>query len=169
MSWRNKFRLRRRGGDGFNSYDRDTLVLMLEGIYEMTDIVTRLKSDVEEQTTVINSVVLLLQGLAARVRDANNNDDSEALDEIASELEANSVTLGQAVAANTPADDTTSTTSSSDSGGQSEAQPTPQSSTDTATTDGGSSDSAQEQTVIGAGGETQSPTSSDSTDTGPTE
>lgn len=67
----------------------------------MTDIVSRLKDDVAQQTTVINSVVTLLSGLAQRVRDANDNDDTDELNSIADELEHNSTTLAQAVEANT--------------------------------------------------------------------
>ena len=123
------FRSRRRGGNGFNEVDRDILYHLLERMTEMTDSLSRLHDDVAQQTTLINSVVTLLNGIAQRVRDANNNGDEEELAAIANELEVNSATLAQAVASASAAQPIDSGTASQSGtatlGDGSTGQPTP--------------------------------------------
>ena len=64
--------------------------------------VTDLTDAVNAQSTVVDSAVTLLQSLAQQIRD--NVDNSDALNALADEIEANTSELADAVSANTPAE-----------------------------------------------------------------
>lgn len=66
----------------------------------MTDL-SRLQTDVANNTSVTQSAVTLIQGLADAIRAAGT--DQAALDSLANDLEASSSALAAAVSANTPA------------------------------------------------------------------
>lgn len=71
----------------------------------MPDIVSRLKADVEQQTTLIHSLITLVTGIAQRIRDTNANYyNVDELNGIADELEQNSTVISNAVLSNTEAD-----------------------------------------------------------------
>jgi hypothetical protein len=77
----------------------DLLYDILEVLDAMTAQLDQLSADVEQNTSVTDSAVTLLENLAAEIR-ANANDPA-ALTDLASKLEANSQKLADAVAANT--------------------------------------------------------------------
>jgi len=58
---------------------------------------------VSAQTTVEQSVVILLQNLAQQIKDAQASGDPAALDQVVANINANTKALSDAVAANTPA------------------------------------------------------------------
>jgi hypothetical protein len=60
-----------------------------------------LKAKVARNTTVAESAVTLIKGLAQQIRD--NADDPVALQALADELDATDTNLGNAVTENTPA------------------------------------------------------------------
>jgi len=62
-----------------------------------------LKATVEAERTVIDSAIVLLNGLAQQLKDAIANGDPAAIQAIADELDAQSRALAEAVVANTPA------------------------------------------------------------------
>ena len=61
-----------------------------------------LKATVEAERTVIDSAIVLLNGLAQQLKDAIANGDPAAIQAIADELDAQSQALAAAVVANTP-------------------------------------------------------------------
>jgi len=77
------------------------LVDILKRIKSMASQLTQLQTDVAANGTVIGSAVTLLQGLSQQIRDLQN--DPAALAQLATDLEAQSKALADAVAANTPA------------------------------------------------------------------
>jgi len=68
----------------------------------MATAIDHLRAAVTAQTTVTQGVVTLLQDLNARLRAAIDDEDDEAIEAIAAELEANTASLASAVVANTP-------------------------------------------------------------------
>jgi hypothetical protein len=60
-----------------------------------------LQDAVAQQTTVVQSIVTLLDGIAQQLRDAGS--DPEAIDAVIDALEANTQSLAEAVARNTTA------------------------------------------------------------------
>lgn len=58
---------------------------------------------VANETTVEKSVITLLQGISQQLRDAQASGDPAALDQVVSNINANTKALSDAVAANTPA------------------------------------------------------------------
>jgi hypothetical protein len=71
-----------------------------EEMENMTQALDDLRAKVEANSSVIDSAVTLINTLAEEIR--NNIDDSDALEELASGLDAKSQALAAAVAANTP-------------------------------------------------------------------
>jgi ABC-type transporter Mla subunit MlaD len=69
---------------------------------DIMSAVTDLTNAVNAQSTVVDSAVTLLQSLAQQIRD--NVDNSDALNALADEIEANTSELADAVSANTPAE-----------------------------------------------------------------
>lgn len=65
----------------------------------MTDL-SRLTAAVEKQTTVTQSAITLIQGLAQAIRDLPAN--QKAIDDLAAEVDAKAQALSDAVTANTP-------------------------------------------------------------------
>ena len=63
---------------------------------------TRLRQEVAEMKTAQESARALIEGLAAKIREAV--DDQAALEALADELDASTNALASAVAENTPAD-----------------------------------------------------------------
>jgi uncharacterized membrane protein (Fun14 family) len=61
----------------------------------------RLREDVQKQTSVSQSAVELITGLAARIRDAVATDDSAALQDLANQVEAQTASLARAITENT--------------------------------------------------------------------
>lgn len=70
-------------------------------IISMSAQLDRLATEVSENTTVVNSAITLINGLAQQIRD--NATDPAALTALADQLDAQSNALSEAVAANTPA------------------------------------------------------------------
>lgn len=68
----------------------------------MASAIDHLRAAVTAQTTVTQGVVTLLQDLNTRLREAIDNEDSDAIEAIAEELEKNTASLASAVVANTP-------------------------------------------------------------------
>lgn len=72
----------------------------------MADL-SALKADVEEETTVVQSVVTLLDGLSAAVADLKTKVESpeaqKAIDDLDASVRSNRQALADAVAKNTPA------------------------------------------------------------------
>lgn len=67
----------------------------------MQDVVDR----VEQENTVIDSVVLLLQDLSQRLKNARQNSDPSVLQSVIDAMDAHRQKLAEAVVANTPADE----------------------------------------------------------------
>lgn len=63
--------------------------------------IDKLKADVAAQTTVIQSLVTLVNGLAQQIRDSA--DDPAELQALADGIEANTAAIAKAVTDNTPA------------------------------------------------------------------
>jgi hypothetical protein len=61
----------------------------------------RLRDDVQKQTSINQSAVALLGGLAAQIRDAVATDDSAALQDLANQIESNTSALAKAITDNT--------------------------------------------------------------------
>lgn len=79
-------------------------LLKLEGKIIMSDL-TQLQADVATETTVEQSAITLIGGLAQQIKDAGT--DPVALKAVTDQMEANQAALAAAVAANTPAAPTT--------------------------------------------------------------
>lgn len=62
-----------------------------------------LKQDVADQTSLQQSVVTLLNGLADQLRQAIDGDDEKALEDLHTQMTTNAAAMAAAVAANTPA------------------------------------------------------------------
>jgi uncharacterized protein YoxC len=77
------------------------LAEILRRVKTMASQLTQLQTDVAANATVVGSAVTLLQGLSQQIRDLQN--DPVALAQLATDLEAQSKALADAVAANTPA------------------------------------------------------------------
>jgi hypothetical protein len=92
------------GTDGFLQQDRNDLYHILRRVIIMSQALERLQASVASETSVVASVQTLLTDLAQRVRDANDNDDSDELNTIADEIDQHASQLAAAVTANTPAD-----------------------------------------------------------------
>jgi hypothetical protein len=92
------------GTDGFLQQDRIDLYHILRRVMIMSQALERLQASVASETSVVASVQTLLTDLAQRVRDANDNDDSDELNTIADEIDQHASQLAAAVTANTPAD-----------------------------------------------------------------
>ena len=78
-----------------------TLTLLLGKVNDMTIQMDALTREVEEQTTVVDSAITLLESLAEEIR--ANAADQVALGELADRLDASGTALADAVAANTKA------------------------------------------------------------------
>ena len=74
--------------------------LALKGT-KMSEALDRLTASVAQATTVAESAVTLIGTIAAEIRD--NVDDSDALNDLADKLDAETADLAAAVSANTPA------------------------------------------------------------------
>jgi hypothetical protein len=64
-----------------------------------------LQSQVNANTNLEQSAITLIQGIAKQLSEAINNNDSAALQQLASQLQSSAAALGSAIAANTPAAD----------------------------------------------------------------
>jgi len=74
---------------------------ILERIDTMSAAMDRLTSEVAENSTAVDSVLALVEGLAQQIRD--NAEDPAKLNALADELDAKQQAIAAAVAANTPA------------------------------------------------------------------
>lgn len=63
----------------------------------------RLRAAVTAETTVGQSVIVLLNDISQKLKDAIASGNQEELDALAAELETNKAALATAVASNTPA------------------------------------------------------------------
>lgn len=78
------------------------LVWLIRGNFKMVAETDRLRGELEENTSVIDSTILLINGLANRLREALMSTAAlEEVNAIADELDANNTRLAAAVAANT--------------------------------------------------------------------
>lgn len=68
-------------------------------IIRMSEALDRIKQEVAENRTVVDSAITLISGLAQQIRDAI--DDPEELNALADQLDAQQADLGAAVTANT--------------------------------------------------------------------
>jgi methyl-accepting chemotaxis protein len=75
------------------------LVDILSELRIMASAMTELKNAVEEQSTVVDSVLTLVSTLAEQIRDAK--DDPEEIQKLADQLEKNTQKLSEAVVVNT--------------------------------------------------------------------
>jgi hypothetical protein len=82
---------------------KDRLRNIEEGIIILMATIDELKVDVEAQTEVINSAVVLLNGLSAQLAAAIASNDPAKVQAVKDELDANTAALAAAVAANTVA------------------------------------------------------------------
>ena len=82
-----------------------THLILIGKVFTMATDITALTREVEENTTVVESAIALLDTLAAEIR--ANVTDQAALEELADKLDANSNRLADAVAANTAAEEET--------------------------------------------------------------
>jgi hypothetical protein len=78
-----------------------TALAVKEG--QMAKTLDDVQADVTAQTTVVSSVVTLLQGLKAQLDVAIASGNPAKVQAVADALEANTTALANAVAANTPA------------------------------------------------------------------
>jgi len=69
----------------------------------MSEAMDRLRADVEAQKTVTGSVLTLLNDISQKLKSAVASEDTEAIEAISADLEANTKSLSDAVLANTPA------------------------------------------------------------------
>lgn len=76
------------------------LALVLWRLHKMSVSLDRLTTEVSENTSVIESAIVLIEGLAQALRDAAA--DPAAVNALADRLDAQSNALASAVAANTP-------------------------------------------------------------------
>ncbi len=77
-----------------------TFQAILQEMRLMSAELDRLTTEVSENTTVIESAIALIEGLAQQIRD--NATDPASLTALADSLDSESNKLGAAVAANTP-------------------------------------------------------------------
>lgn len=75
--------------------------LILWRLIRMSEALTRLTTEVSENTSVIQSAITLLGNLSQIIRD--NAGDPAALGALADQLDTQSNSLAQAITANTPA------------------------------------------------------------------
>lgn len=85
----------------FNFLISLAVIYVLWRNYKMSAELRRLQAETAEITTVVDSAVAMIEGLAAQVRD--NANDPAALNALADQLDANANRLGAAIASNTPA------------------------------------------------------------------
>lgn len=70
---------------------------------ELMSALDDLKAEVERNTSVEQSAVVLIQGLAQQLKDALEHDDTAALQDLTAKLSSSADALAAAVAANTAA------------------------------------------------------------------
>lgn len=78
---------------------------LTEGNKHMADTLAALTAQVQANNDLLGSAVALIQGLAKQIQDNKNN--PAALQALVDSLKSKDAELAQAIAANTPADDTT--------------------------------------------------------------
>jgi hypothetical protein len=88
----------------------DFIILLVVGfilwkVHVMGAELERLRLEVEQQESAIDSAITLINGLSAALRDALVSGDTAAIAELADRLDASGTKLATAVAANTAADD----------------------------------------------------------------
>lgn len=81
--------------------NEELLGAILKGIKDMATDLTELQGAVEENTSIDQSAITLIEGLADQIESLQT--DPAALAALASQLRASSVAMAAAVAANTPA------------------------------------------------------------------
>lgn len=82
---------------------RARIIRIESRLYEMALDLTALQAAVANETAIDQSVETLLNTLAAELATANDAGDTAAIAAIVTTMQSNAATLGQAVAANTPA------------------------------------------------------------------
>lgn len=92
---------KRREGEGFTKNDRGDLQWLLRKVLNMSRQLDHLRASVAAMTSAQASAEALLIGIASRLRDASNNDDMDAVDSLAGEIEQRTDELSAAVAENT--------------------------------------------------------------------
>lgn len=83
-----------------NSYSDERLKQILGKLNKMSAELENLTNEVAETSTVVDSAITLIEGLAAQIRDLS--DDPTALIALAADLDAKTNALAAAVSANTP-------------------------------------------------------------------
>ena len=89
----------------YNGTPEMTVLLktLLAKVNAMTAELDRLTTEVSETRTVIDSAIVLIQGLKTRLDEAIASGDPAALTALSDALDADQQALADAVAANTPA------------------------------------------------------------------
>jgi chromosome segregation ATPase len=78
----------------------ENLRLIMKGIKMAQADIDRLRAQVEKNTSASNAIVQTLEGIAAQLRDAQ--DDPAEISALADQIEANAKKLSDAALANTP-------------------------------------------------------------------
>ena|SRR5579859_1342564 len=90
-----------------DSAKQDLILAKLDEILQKEDMeladLTQLQNDVASEGNVVQSAITLLQGLKSQLDAAIASNDPAALDALSQQLEAQTQSLANAVAANTPA------------------------------------------------------------------
>jgi hypothetical protein len=99
-----------------NRLETNEIFRLLNGINTRTQIIMATITDIQNaiatQTTVEAGVVTLLQNLTAEIQAAQASGNPGAMDAVVASIQANTKTLSDAVAANTPVSPAAATTAS---------------------------------------------------------
>lgn len=79
---------------------------LLKKVNKLMATMQELKAAVERNTSIDDSVLTLLEGISQQLKDAQANDDPQAIQDIINQLDANTQKMTDAVSKNTPHEDT---------------------------------------------------------------
>ncbi len=81
-----------------------TLNRLLKQERDVMSALDDLQNQVRQNTDLEQSAITLIQGIAQKLQEAVNNNDSAALNQLAQQLQSSAAALGSAISANTAAD-----------------------------------------------------------------
>jgi flagellin-specific chaperone FliS len=87
-------------------YIHNTDDKLVKKVNKLMATMNDLRSAVERNNSLEDSVLTMLQGISQQLKDAQAQNDPQAIQQVIDQLDANNQRMADAVAANTPAENT---------------------------------------------------------------